>query len=70
MTCSKTTTTTSSSTCPGGYTTVSCNTCTYYTSTYGSNCSSCGTSYNYYCQAGWSNYTGSGSSLICYKTAN
>jgi hypothetical protein len=70
MTCSKTTTTTSSSTCPGGYTTVSCNSCTYYTSTYGANCSSCGSTTSYYCPTGWSNYTGSGSSLTCYKGAS
>jgi hypothetical protein len=70
MTCSKTTTTTSSSTCPGGYTTVSCNSCTYYTSTYGANCSSCGSTTSYYCPGGWYNYTGSGSSLTCYKGAN
>jgi hypothetical protein len=70
MTCSKTTTTTSSSTCPSDYTTVSCNSCTYYTSTYGANCSSCGSTTSYYCPSGWSNYTGSGSSLTCYKGAN
>ena len=46
-----------------------CNTCTYTTSTYGSSCYDCGSYTYYYCQSGYSTYSGSGSSLTCYKAA-
>ena len=51
--------------CLGGYERCStcCSTCTSY-------CTSYCTGTNYYCPSGWSNYTGSGNSLTCYKKAS
>ena len=51
--------------CLGGdyYCSTCCSTCTSY-------CTSYCTGTNYYCPSGWNNYTGSGSSLTCYKKAS
>ena len=44
-------------------------TCDYVTKTSDYNCSRCGSYTYYYCPSGWTEYSGSGSSLKCYKAA-
>lgn len=46
-----------------------CKTCTVTTETCRDVCRSYETIYTYYCKSGWSSYSGSGSSLKCYKSA-